>query len=51
MENTAQSGMIAFEQICENLLERSDIPESAKMWFQIKILDFAQVVFEKQVLT
>lgn len=48
MENTAQSGMIEFEQLCEKLLEEQDIPENAKIWFQINILDAAQNIFERQ---
>lgn len=51
MENTAQSGMIEFEQLCEKLLEEQDIPENIKMWFQVNILDAAQNIFEKQRVT
>ena len=49
MENTAQSGMIKFEQLCEELLEKQDIPENIKTWFQINILDTAQNIFENQI--
>ena len=50
MENTAQSGMIEFEQTCEKLLDEQDIPENTKIWFQVNILDVAQNVFEKKLL-
>lgn len=48
MENTAQCGMIKFEQLCEKLLEDQDIPENAKIWFQVNILDAAQNIFERR---
>lgn len=43
--------MIEFEQFCEELLEKQDIPENVKTWFQINILDTAQNIFEKRILT
>lgn len=51
MENTAQSGMIEFEQLCEKLLEEQEISENAKIWFQVNILDAAQNIFERQSAT
>ena len=47
MENTAKSGMIAYEQICEQILEKQDVPDKEKIWFQVNILDKAQNVFEE----
>ena len=51
MENTEQSGVIEFEQLCEKLLEEQEIPENAKIWFQVNILDAAQNIFEGQSVT
>lgn len=48
MENTAQCGIIKFEQLCEKLLEKQEILENAKIWFQVNILDAAQNIFERQ---
>lgn len=47
MENTAKCGMIEFEQLCEKLLEKQEMPENAKIWFQVTILDAAQNIFEE----
>lgn len=51
MENTAKSGMIEFEQLCEKLLEKQDIPDNVKIWFQVNILDAAQNILERQIVT
>lgn len=42
------SSVIEFEQLCEKLLEEQEIPENAKIWFQVNILDSAQNIFERQ---
>ena len=42
------SSVIEFEQLCEKLLDEQEIPEGAKIWFQVNILDSAQNIFESQ---
>lgn len=42
------SSVIEFEQLCEKLLEKQEIPENAKIWFKVNILDVAQNIFERQ---
>ena len=42
------SSVIEFEQLCEKLLDEQEIPEGAKIWFQVNILDSAQNIFERQ---
>ena len=36
-----------YEQICEQILEKQDMPDKVKIWFQVNILDKAQNVFEE----
>ena len=42
-----RAGMIAYEQLCEQVLDRSDISDEGKMFIQTQILDAAQNAFEK----
>lgn len=41
------AGMIAYEQLCEQVLDISDISDEGKMFIQTQILDAAQNAFEK----
>lgn len=41
------AGMIAYEQLCEQVLDKSDVSDEGKMFIQTQILDIAQNAFEK----
>lgn len=46
MEERFYAGMIAYEQLCEQILVRLDVPEETKAFIQTQVLDAAQNAFE-----
>lgn len=42
-----RAGMIAYEQLCEQFLVRSDLSDEEQILIQTQILDAAQNAFEK----
>lgn len=46
MNESFYAGMIAYEQLCEEMLMRSILPDWYKRFIQIHILDKAQRAFE-----
>lgn len=45
-DDSFYAGMIAYEQLCEEMLVRSILPEDIQMFIQTQILDKAQIAFE-----
>ena len=50
MNNDFYDGMLAYEQKCEEILDKSNISEKAKIFIQTQILDVAQKIIEEQNL-
>ena len=48
MSNDFYDGMLAYEQKCEEILDKSNISEEAKIFIQTQILDVAQRIIEEQ---
>lgn len=50
MSNEFYEGMIAYEQKCEQLLDKLSISEEYKIYIQTKVLDTAQRMIEEEYL-
>lgn len=48
MSEDFYKGMISFEQMCEDLLVRSELSEETQEYIQTQILDKAQAIIESQ---